>query len=92
VSKVGRSRKRRKSGGRAKGTPNRITASFKEAVLVAFDGIGGDHTFQRWAKSNQTAFYKIMARLIPLEVVGNQDQPVAVKVMFGGRYKPEAPT
>lgn len=89
ISTVGRNRKRPKHGGRQKGTPNKITASFKQAVLLAYDAIGGDRTFHAWAKKNQTAFYKIMTRLIPLEVVGNPEQPVAVKVMFGGRYKPD---
>jgi hypothetical protein len=89
ISKVGRFRKRRKTGGRQKGTPNKLTTSFKQAVILAFDAIGGDRTFQRWAKKNQTAFYKIATRLIPTEVVGDPDRPVAIKVTFGGRYKPD---
>lgn len=70
--------------------PNKTTAAFKAAVLRAFDGIGGDHTFQKWAKRNQTEFYKIAARLIPTEVVGDPDNPVALKVTFGGRHRPPA--
>jgi hypothetical protein len=73
--------------GRPKGAKNKTTRAFKEAVLRAFTGIGGDKTFQAWATQNQTEFYKIAARLIPTEVVGDPEQPVGVKVMFGGRYR-----
>jgi hypothetical protein len=55
----------------------------------AFEGIGGDATFQKWARKNQTEFYKIAARLIPSEVVGDPERPVGMKVTFGGRYRPD---
>ena len=83
--------KGQKTGGRVKGTPNKLTTSFKTAVVLAFEGIGGHKTFQKWARKNQSEFYKIAARLIPTEVVGDADQPVAVRVTFGGRYRPEPP-
>ncbi len=82
--------KGRKTGGRTVGTPNKLTASFKTAVMLAFEGIGGDQTFQKWAKDNQTEFYKIAARMIPTEVAGDPDRPLSMKVTFGGRYRPES--
>lgn len=51
--------------GRKKGEPLKVTVAFKTAVLRAYDGIGGDDTFQAWARENPTEFYKIAARLIP---------------------------
>lgn len=78
----------RRGGGRPKGVQNRVTVAFKEAVLRAFEGIGGDQTFQAWAKKNPTEFYKIAARLIPTEVTSDPDRPLAMKVTFGGRYRP----
>jgi hypothetical protein len=57
-----------KTGGRTKGTPNKITAAFKEAVLRAYDGIGGDDAFMEWARQNPTQFYQIASRLIPQEM------------------------
>lgn len=60
----------RKTGGRSKGTPNKLTRAFKTAVMLAFQDIGGDPAFSKWAKANPTEFYKIAARLIPHEVVG----------------------
>lgn len=56
-----------KTGGRQKGTPNKINRAFKEAVQLAYGNIGGDAAFARWAKANPTEFYKIAARLIPTE-------------------------
>lgn len=57
-----------KTGGRTRGTPNKLTAAFKEAVLLAYDSIGGDAAFATWAQKNQTDFYKIAARLLPQEM------------------------
>lgn len=62
--------KGKKTGGRQKGTPNKVTTAFKTAVLEAFHGLGGTVALQRWGKENQTEFYKIAARLIPHEVIG----------------------
>ena len=41
-----------KLGGRTAGTPNKLTASFREAVQIAYDGIGGHEAFTEWAKAN----------------------------------------
>lgn len=57
-----------KTGGRAKGTPNKITSAFKDAVRTVYDDIGGNEAFATWARENQTDFYKIAGRLIPAEV------------------------
>lgn len=78
----------RRGGGRPPGVPNKTTRAFKEAVLLTFEGIGGVQAMQTWAKKNRTEFYKIAARLIPTEVTSDPDAPLALKVTFGGRYKP----
>jgi hypothetical protein len=76
--------------GRPKGSQNKSTKAFKDAVLRAYEGIGGDAAFQKWAKKNPTEFYRIASRLIPNEVTSDPDKPVIHKVIFGGRYKPTA--
>jgi len=74
--------KGRKTGGRRKGTQNKTTRAFKEAVILAFEGIGGDDGFQTWARDNRTEFYKIAARLIPTEVAGSpQMRPLVIDVI-----------
>ena len=59
---------RPKSGGREFGTPNRLTAVFREAVLWVYDGLGGHAAFLQWARENPTEYYKIAIRLIPVEM------------------------
>jgi len=57
-----------KTGGRHPGVPNKFTASFREAVLYVYHGLGGHEAFKTWARENQTEYYKIAARLIPAEM------------------------
>lgn len=67
-----------KLGGRKKGTPNKLTATFRQAIQIAYDGIGGHEAFTEWARAEQTEFYKIAARLIPTEIqsLGKDGKPV----------------
>ena len=67
-----------KTGGRRRGTPNKITRAFREAVLVAYDAIGGDQAFSTWARENQTEFYRLAGRLIPLQVAHTSEAPQLV--------------
>lgn len=62
--------KGRKTGGRQPGTPNKITKSAREAFQLAFEGIGGYPKLQEWGEANPTEFFKLYARLIPVEHVG----------------------
>ena len=57
-----------KTGGRHVGTPNKVTAIFKDAVRIVYEDIGGNVAFAAWAKENPTEFYRIAARLIPTEM------------------------
>lgn len=73
--------KGQKTGGRQKGTPNRVTATAKEAMQLAFEGLGGVDALTAWARKNQTDFYKLYARLIPIqqEVSGPEGEPVEIR-------------
>lgn len=57
--------------GRKKGVPNKTTTAAREAFGLAFAGIGGADALTVWAKDNPTEFYKLYARLIPVEHVGD---------------------
>lgn len=65
-----------KTGGRKRGTPNAITRFFREAVQVAYDAIGGDDAFAKWARENPGEFYRIAARLIPVQVNSTDERMV----------------
>jgi len=66
--------------GRQRGTQNRLTSAFKDAVKVVYEDIGGHAAFATWARENRTEFYKIASRLIPVEVKSSQDNTVRVVV------------
>jgi hypothetical protein len=59
--------KKRKTGGRRKGAPNKVTATARENIMAVFTRLGGVDAMAEWASENQTEFYKLYARLIPAQ-------------------------
>jgi hypothetical protein len=57
----------KKAGGRKKGTPNKATASVKQALTEAFEGLGGVPALIEWGKDNKAAFYPLWVRIAPQE-------------------------
>ena len=51
--------------GRNKGSLNKTTIEVKKALSLAFEGIGGVPALIKWAKDNQTDFYKLYAKMLP---------------------------
>lgn len=73
-----------------KGAVNKLTKSAREAFALAFDESGGFAQLTVWARENRTEFYKLYARLIPVEHVGaGGDGPIAtvVKHIYEGSEK-----
>lgn len=62
---AGRPRGHRKTGGRKKGTPNKLTSSVKAALEVAFAECGGVPTLTAWARENPGAFYRLWIKMLP---------------------------
>lgn len=60
--------KGKKTGGRKAGTPNRTTVEVKAALEHCYNAIGGDKNFAAWAATNTTEFYKLWAKLIPVQL------------------------
>ena len=83
-------RGRCKSGGRQRGTPNKLTGTFREALRAVYQGLGGHPAFLLWAQANQTEFYKIMARVIPIETEEMNNEPLTITVRHFTEYLPEA--
>jgi len=70
-----------KTGGRKKGTPNKTTALLKDAILKAATDAGdGDlaQYLQKQADKNPTAFLSLLGKVLPLQVGGDEDNPLNV--------------
>jgi hypothetical protein len=69
--------------GRPKGSVNKTTAAAKEALSLAFEGIGGVQRLTAWAEEQPTEFYKLWIKLLPAEVkadlTGDMNFTVVVK-------------
>ena len=65
--------KRPEGAGRKKGSANKTTVKVREAMELAFEGIGGVPALVEWAQDNQTEFYKLFAKLLPVQVEANVD-------------------
>ena len=70
--------KGKKTGGRVKGQPNKVTADARKAMELAFEGIGGVEALAKWAKDNPDKFYQLWGRMIPQQQVhsGDPEQPI----------------
>ncbi|MFT3885666.1 MAG: hypothetical protein QM724_09610 [Flavobacteriales bacterium] len=53
--------------GRRKGVPNKLTIGARLAIQASFDELGGVAALTAWARKNPTEFYRLYARLIPIE-------------------------
>lgn len=58
----------RKTGGRRKGSLNKKTTEVKAALQEAFAKLGGVKSLVEWGKDNQTEFYKLWGKLLPVEM------------------------
>jgi len=65
-----------KTGGRQKGTPNKISAQVRENVVHVFEQLGGVKKMADWALDNLTEFYKLYGRLLPTEATLNISRDV----------------
>jgi hypothetical protein len=54
--------------GRPKGVQNKLTRSIKEAIEVAFKGVGGPEYLMRQAEENPQAFMTLLGKIIPAQV------------------------
>ena len=68
--------------GRPKGSVNKTTALLKEAILKAAQqaGGGGDEGLVKYltdqAKETPAAFMSLLGKVLPLQVQGDEDNPV----------------
>lgn len=73
---AGRKPGTRKTGGRKKGVPNKITANVKEAIEKAFEGVGGHTYLMKQAEQNPTAFMTLLGKVLPTQITGAGGGPI----------------
>ena len=73
-----------KTGGRKKGTPNKLTVGVKDAIAAAADALGGVEALVAWVRANpknEYAFWtQIYPKLVPLKLQGDQDRPQITRI------------
>ncbi len=71
-------------GGRPTGATNKTTKLVKEAFAEAFDELQKDPEVKLavWGKDNPTEFYKLAAKLIPIQLSNDPDSPIQQVTVF----------
>lgn len=67
--------------GRQKGVPNKMTREVKEMILEALQQAGGVDYLVARAKTNPNAFLTLVGKVLPLQVTGDPDEPLVVKIV-----------
>lgn len=65
-----------KTGGRQKGTPNKINADVKAMVLEALNSAGGAKYLLAQARDNPNAFLSLVGKVLPMTVQGDPANPL----------------
>lgn len=74
--------------GRPKGSTNKATAIIKDAITSVYADLqesveGAENAnahFLAWAQANATEFYKLAAKLIPVQVTGEDGEALQIVV------------
>jgi hypothetical protein len=65
-----------KTGGRQKGTPNKVTKEVKEMVLEALDEAGGVAYLKARALDTPGPFLSLLGKVLPMQITGEGGGPV----------------
>lgn len=68
--------KGQKTGGRTKGTPNKLTGDVKAMILDALYKKGGVKYLVQQADSNPVAFLTLVGKVLPMTVASDPDNPL----------------
>lgn len=75
--------KGRKTGGRSKGTPNKVTGELRAMILGALDDAGGQEYLSTQAAENPAAFLTLLGKALPRDI--NLDYDFKLVVNLVGR-------
>ena len=66
----------KKTGGRQKGTPNKITVELRDMILGALNDAGGQAYLVEQAQKTPSAFLSLVAKVLPMRVEGHDGAPL----------------
>lgn len=72
--------KGKKTGGRQKGSQNKVTIAVKEMVIAALDKAGGIDYLVAQSSSNPNAFLSLVGRVIPTQLTGDPNAPIMTRI------------
>lgn len=80
-------RKKTKTGGRVKGTPNVLPGAkspeLREIVLATLESVGGQRYLEGIARSEPKAFLALVGRLLPTRVEAQVEHVAEIRVITG---------
>ena len=71
---------KRPGSGRKKGGTNKITSDVKQAILEAFNALGGVEYLCAVAREDPKAFCALLGKLIPVKVAGDAEDPPVLRM------------
>lgn len=75
--------------GKPKGAVNKTTSDLKEMILTALSKAGGIEYLARQANEKPAAFLALVGKVLPMQIAGDSDNPVALAVTV--RYVKPSP-
>ena len=82
--KIGRNTKQagNRGKGRPKGSPNKLTRDMKEAIIEAFNNVGGVDYLTKVAQNDERTFCGLLGRVLPMTVDGEVGVTVVHKTVY----------
>lgn len=80
-----------KTGGRKKGTPNKIGLSLKDGILEAYQRAGGVEYLETIARLDPRTFCALLAKVLPTQLTGGDGAPIRIEVITGIDRAPDDP-
>ena len=68
-----------KTGGRQKGSTNKLTSNLKDMIVNALSDVGGVEYLKKQAKENPTAFLTLVGKIIPLTLGAEGKGEIKIK-------------
>lgn len=77
---------------RSVGAKNKIPQTVKENIQAVFTRLGGTAAMADWAREHRTEFYKIYARLLPVDLIEDGSGSITIQIIKFGDVEIPRPT